>query len=358
MKLDSLSSERLTILRFPLIVGVVFIHAYGTGTDVENTTTGEVLLGYVSQLIQDLVSQGLAGIAVPLFFVMSGYLFFFGFEWSLNSYTNKLRRRAGSLLIPYLFWNSLTLSLLALAQWLSAGRVHLSGSHVPVASYGWYDCLNSLLGITRSPVSYQFWFIRDLMLMVLAVPILQLILRTAPLMFLCAIALLWLLGVWPVYAPSCEACFFFYAGAYVAFTKHSLFCVDRYAKGVLSVYAVMLVLDMLTRDAGLHGYVHRLGILFGVTSALCASRYIVRHEKLRVFLAWASGCSFFVFAVHEPMLTILRHVSYKLLSPVSSLTVLVLYFAVPTLVICVSIMAHVLLKKIAPRFLRVVLGGR
>lgn len=355
MKLDKISSERLNLLRFPLTVGVVFLHAYGG--DI-GTNTGMLQPGGFSELVQYLISKRVARVAVPLFFLISGYLFFFDFEWSIGKYIRKLSKRINTLLIPFLFWNCLILLLFAIAQSVSTIQVYSSGQNVPIASFDLYDYLNALFGINRFPVSYQFWFIRDLMIMVLLVPVLQLIFRKVPIVFLSIIGLLWFFLVWPIYMPSPAAFFFFCLGAFFAFSGQDLFAVDRYGNIFIYIYIAILLLLVLTRGSEFSGYINRIGILFGMASALYLSKLVLKLEKVKSFLLWTSGCNFFVFAVHEPTLGIFRKVSYKLLKPDSDLVTLTLYFIVPIFVIAVSILSYILLKLIAPKFLSVISGGR
>ena len=71
-----------------------------------------------------------------------------------------------------------------------------------------------------------------------------------------------------------------------------------------------------------------------------------------------SGCSLFVFAVHEPLLTVMRKISYKMLQPNNDLLVLSLYLIIPFFVIALSMLAYMAIKSIAPKFLSVISGGR
>ena len=73
--LNSESSVRLSLLRFPLIVGVVFIHAYETMVGFSGGTVGVSQNNFVTEFIRNLISQGFARIAVPMFFLLSGYFF-------------------------------------------------------------------------------------------------------------------------------------------------------------------------------------------------------------------------------------------------------------------------------------------
>ena len=51
MSISKSSSERLNVLRFPLIVGVVFIHAYGASIGLTNGVTGVENLRILDQLL-------------------------------------------------------------------------------------------------------------------------------------------------------------------------------------------------------------------------------------------------------------------------------------------------------------------
>ena len=358
MKLDKNSSERLNLLRFPLIVGVVFIHAYETNVIFSDETIGVEQANLVSDFIRNLISQGLARVAVPLFFLMSGYLFFLGFHWSLNTYKRKLRSRVNTLLIPFIFWNLATMLLVYTAQTLPLTQSFFSGNNELISSFVIYDYFNALIGIDRFPISYQFWFIRDLMTMVLLVPIIQLILKIIPRIFLGVIFVLWFFQLWPIYFPTSIAALFFYIGALLASSKQSLFKADKYGSKILLIYIVILLADVLTKSYDFNGYINRIGILFGVVSALYATKYALNNEKVRLFLQWTASCSFFVYAVHEPLLTIFRKIIYKIFTPSTDILVLTLYISIPLFVIALSIMAYVVLKSLTPKLLSIVTGGR
>ena len=114
--IDNESSLRLKLLRFPPIIGVIYIHAYGTVIHYSGGSLGTADLNSLTNVIRILLSEGIARTAVPLFFLMSGYLFFATFHWSQQTYLNKILSRLRSLLIPFLFWNLAALAFIALAQ--------------------------------------------------------------------------------------------------------------------------------------------------------------------------------------------------------------------------------------------------
>ena len=124
---DDLLSKTIQFLRLPLIVGVVFIHTL-------NDSYGQFP---VYDWTRYLVNDELAHIAVPLFFFMSGFLFFYRTDFSFATYKQKLIKRVHSLLIPYLLWN---------AEMLVVGFIHPSfvptdwsswGQHLAQQLLGW-----------------------------------------------------------------------------------------------------------------------------------------------------------------------------------------------------------------------------
>jgi fucose 4-O-acetylase-like acetyltransferase len=357
MRIDKPSSERITLLRFLLIVGVVYIHARGTEFGLANGVVGLSNSSYLSDFLRSLISDGLARISIPLFFLFAGYFFFLCFSWSIDNYKKKIKSRIKSLLIPFLFWNLLTLFLYAVAQNIPATQIYFSGKIAPlISTFGAYDYLNAIIGIDGFPISYQFWFIRDLMLIVLLVPLINVAIKGIPKVFLAGILVCWFFNIWPVNLPAGFT--FFSVGAYFARSNISLFKFDRFGIPILSAYSVILLMDTLTKGWQFNNYIHHLGLLLGVPSMLFLSKFILGMDRIKKALLWAGSCSFFVFATHEPLLRVVRKVVYKALTPDSDMMVLALYFSVPVFVITASLVLHTIMRSLCPRFLSLISGGR
>lgn len=270
----------------------------------------------------------------------------------------KVESRVNTLFIPFLFWNLVTLALLSLAQYLPVTQSFFSGENIPIASFRLYDYFNAIFGIDRFPISYQFWFIRDLMVMVLIAPIIYLILSKVPKIFFFVVFTLWFLNIWPIYIPSVAAFSFFYAGAYFAYSNTSLFMLDRFGFPFLAFYLIALLIDTATKNYIFNIYIHNTGVLLGIISAFFITKVLVEIAYLKKALLWASHCSFFVFAVHQPLLTVVKKISYKMIVPSNDLTALSLYFLIPLFVIIFSVVLYVSMKLITPKFLMVISGGR
>ena len=140
-KEEDIQSRTIRFLRFPLIVAVVLIHTRLDHVVVNGHLLTETARFPVFALCQHIVSTEIARIAVPLFYFMSGYLFFYrSTPFSLAVYGQKIKKRVHSLLVPYLFWNAAVFLLLFLAQQCMPELT--SGQNKAVTDYHWTDWLN------------------------------------------------------------------------------------------------------------------------------------------------------------------------------------------------------------------------
>lgn len=78
-------------------------------------------------------------LAVPFFFFISGYLFFTNYKNGKEFYFYKWRKRFYTLLVPYIFWNLLTIVLYYLLQRYSLTKDYFSGTYPPILQYRWKE---------------------------------------------------------------------------------------------------------------------------------------------------------------------------------------------------------------------------
>ncbi|MEE9330721.1 MAG: acyltransferase [Methylophilaceae bacterium] len=358
MKIDSKSSERIALLRFPMIIGIVFIHAYGSNHKFIGGQINLVSTGFFAQLIQDLLSQGVARLAVPMFFLISGYFFFLGLNWSISNYKKQIIKRFKSLVVPFLFWNLIVLIAYIAIQEIPAMHNMLSGDKQKILTYNMMELLNTFFGFTQYPIAYQFWFIRDLIIISIASPIVYYMVKKAPFAYILVLLALWLIDYWPIYIPSLASLLFFSIGAFLAINHISFFKYDHYGKVMLSIYILVLILDVLTKRLWFSQYVHHVGILFGLMSVLYLTSILQKTSAIKKILLSLSGFSFFVFAFHEPLLLGLKKAAYKIFSPQSDLLITTLYFACPIIVVLISMGVYLGVRNVAPKFLAITTGGR
>ena len=92
MRIDEYNSKKIRVLSFVLIFLVLYIHSF------YNEAIGTK---YASFLQVFLGNGGISNVAVPMFFAISGVLFFNGIT-SVKDCFPKIRKRIKSLLIPYI----------------------------------------------------------------------------------------------------------------------------------------------------------------------------------------------------------------------------------------------------------------
>lgn len=189
-------SESISWLRFPLVLMVVFIHSSGFGefqTDSFNfSALADINLYDFSRI---MVSRILCQVAVPLFFIISGYLFYTKFDiqgWSWGIWIKKIKTRTYTLLIPYLSWNILRF-VYDEGLWLLQSIRHGESISTSVClilskispkiffNYGYTDTgyinWNHELTMMSVPAHTPFWYVRDLIVLVIMSPLIYFLLK-------------------------------------------------------------------------------------------------------------------------------------------------------------------------------------
>lgn len=355
MNAVELQSKTIDFLRFPLIVGVVFIHAQFTEVVFNGVNIVDVGSFPVYNDVAELFSGILARTAVPLFFLFSGLLFFYHGDFTWSGYVGKLRKRVKTLLIPYLFWNILVIFLFFLAQMLLPSL--MSGGHKLIQSYTFSDWIlafwNGEEG--RFPICYQFWFIRDLMVAVCISPLIYVLVKYIPWLYLSVLGGLWVFDVVPSVPGFSISCLFFFSlGAWFGVKRHNLVILFRpFLIPVTILYPLLCVAELWKGNLILH----QINILVGMVLliALCARMIDAGRWKTNGFL---SSASFFIFAYHAMPLSLLGKLLIKWFPPQSDWQLIGFYFLRPFIILVIGLLLYYLLNKYIPAFTRIITGNR
>lgn len=364
---DELQSRTIAFLRFPLIVGVVLIHAYFSDLTISGTKLLDIETLPLTFNVSYFFSQILSRIAVPLFYFISGFLFFYKTnEFNGNVYLAKLKKRARSLLVPYIFWNLLMLLFYWGVQTFLPGL--MSGRNKLVADYtvtDWLwafwdkDMINVADGF-HMPFNFPLWFIRDLMVVVCLSPLLYVWIKRLKHYGIAILGVLWLTNCWPsIVGLSINAFFFFAAGAWFSINRRNFVTAMRPCLSwSLPLYALIAVVLLYFKDAvAWTGYLHQCGILVGMVGAISLSACCLDKGWWHVnrFLA---GSSFFIYAFHAMPLAFTVKAMFKVFQPHADVVILALYFLCPALTIAVGLLVYYVLKRWCPVLLVPMTGGR
>lgn len=223
-------SSTISWLRFPLILGVVFIHSNRWWIEINaNSSYGLKFYG----LLQNLFSGMLPVVSVPTFFFISGYLFFFKLEeLDKSTYIDKMKRRVNTLLIPYILWN-----LIAVLNLLFYTIRTQGFSFSEIINFNWLDAFigmtpahkadgTSVLGFALRqnkmfPADGPLWYIRDLMLWNLFIPVFYFLIKKTKYIFLSIMSIIWLFQIWPYTRLNLFGLYSFILGCYFGINKLS-----------------------------------------------------------------------------------------------------------------------------------------
>lgn len=347
---------RLTNIRFPLIILIIYIHSFVTSINLgENIIVVEPAAWVVASTT--FISDGVARVAVPMFYLTSGYLYFSSFDGSLTQYRQKSSRRVHSLFIPYVFWNGLVFTLFFVGQIVPQTASFFNSSNGRLIDQPLWQLVNIWLGITRYPIAYPFWFIRDLMLIAALTPLIYWVLRRSPGVLETALLFAWLCMAPEPPIATIEGLTFFIIGASFAMHRRSIFMSDGHLVWLLPLFLVtMLINTYLRLEHGIE-WLHRPAILIGVAVFLGCTAPALKCPQLKRNLTTLSTMSFFIFAAHEPLMTVLRKLAYSLVG-VNQLTISLIYLITPLVVVMLTLGCFLAMKRIAPAVLSVLNGGR
>ena len=223
---DSLLTKTINFLRFPLIVGVVFIHSNILVVNIQGIIVRYDRCPFVSFVI-NLFSYVFADVCVPLFFFISGFLFFYNSYFTKEVYFHKIRSRIRSLFIPYLIWNFVAFVILLIQ--VHPKVIHffplLKDYRVDIISFlssFWVTNLPVEMSGNANPINTPLWFIRDLMVLVLMSQVIWWLVKNLKMGLIVILAFVWFfsLGKHIGFPLLChQSLFFFPLGAYFGIFK-------------------------------------------------------------------------------------------------------------------------------------------
>lgn len=345
-------SEKLKVLSFIAISMVIYIHMfYAEGIDMRHLAA-----------VQNFIGNGLCRIAVPLFFTISGYLFFLKINDGITTIFHKMRKRVKTLLIPYILANSFTFVFYAI--------LNLIALKIPaidrVVNFKVFDTIGSNIAeilefiYVSPPIAFQLWFVRDLMLIVLFSPLIYICLRYlinnkyGNIIFFISEIILFITGIYNGYLATLA---WFSLGGYIAMSpRFDISNINRrYCIPFTIAYMGFCVLHALNP---LPESFARVIPIFGIPAvwliydAIAERKQILRKYSFRKIVDY----TFFIYLIHEPVLNIFKKL--PLLFDRSEITLIVSYLIIPPLFIVIAFCVGEGMKQSLPRLYSIYTGGR
>ena len=337
-------SDKLRVISFILICLVVILHG-----QIISLTNSEASL-----FVQQYISGQIARVAVPFFFLISGFLFARNidngnlFKW----FRNKIKKRISSLLIPYIVWSTVCLGTVMILQLIFPSL--LPGERI--IDYNAHQYFEEL--VENPTIAYQLWFVRDLFIVVLLSPILYFLVKYLREFFIIALFICWCYW-YKIWFVSITSFTFFSIGMYIAIF-HKSWLIFRFKNIWWWIFPIIwltycYVGVCLQYDKSFH---YLACVNFGILAIWISYDLFSESIRSRLIGSEIIAFSFFIFILHEPTMTFLKKIYINTIGVSTTTTSLLCYFIFPISTILLCYGFGKIMRIRIPRFYYLLTGGR
>ncbi len=370
---NNLRSQALDLLRFPLAVVIVVIHVFSFLEDSAGIAeqSGHWLAVGVCYFIHGFLKSQ----SVPIYFFISGYVFFLGIELTKEKYVQKLKNRVKSLLIPYLIWNTLAVVRLVIKcnpffQEAVGGVNKFNFSWSGLLSYYWVCYDGSLVvDVNTGSAIYDYanvplWFLRNLMLVVLFTPLIWWVLRRTKYFVVVLLGVLWFVSCYCMTIDMnrvITAFFYFSFGAYMSINRKDMLVeFGKYFRSSVVLYISLGALHIVSEyyfPDWVTLTIKQLNIFVGLVFAYNLSAWLIKKGICKVS-PLLSSVSFFVYVSHMLVVGGIILIMTMLIRPHSDFMYICVCLLSVVLVVGLLLSVFWLLRRYCPAVLNVIAGRR
>lgn len=347
-------SRKITWFSFIFSVLVVWTHSFNAELFLGDTVYGDRLNG-IESLFGNLAAQ----IAVPGFFMISGYLFYRNFTW--RRLGSKWMSRIRSVLVPYIVWNTLYYLAYAAGSRLPGITDLIGKGEIPFHLTAMADAM------VNHTYLYVFWYLYQLILLILLAPVIYGLLKrpwTAAVYFAGLTAALWV--GWDKTPLNGDALFYYSATAFLAMREEKPAEKEFSPKRRLAGAALMAVGAVSFWLAGRWG---KPFFLVPCRFLAAAGLWLaVREDRLREPRPWMC-CNFFLYATHFALVRLINKsaaAAFHLFWPLHAdpklwpegMIPLLLYLMMPVIAVTASYWIGKCVKQLCPPLFGLLNGGR
>lgn len=343
-------SDKLRVMSLVSIILVLYIHSGFHADEIEGMMWNDS--------VQTLVSGMMGRCAVPLFYVISGYLFFLKVPEGMKSIYGKMRKRVGTLVVPYIIGCLFFVGFGVLMAVLPGVSKYMNSSMMPLFSKPVGEILRSIFydAGNGSPCAFQLWFLRDLILIV----------ATSPLWYLLLKHLRWILVVTCFGLTYLHIQFIpFFALFWFLFGGQLVQVKNKYGGASLTVFTIVVFLflsvvqlfmpDMIDWElVKIPIVILGLISIWGIYDMVLGKDFKLSEHR---WLATACQFTFFIYLFHEPTLNIVRKLIVVVLGK-NELGYLASYLISPWIFTACAVFAGLLFRKYLPKVYNICTGGR
>ncbi len=282
--------------------------------------------------------MSLTEIAVPFFFLISGFFFLKVSYNTKQAYVKMLKKKSFTLLFPFLIWNIV-------------GGMVLWGYDRSLLGNTYFDVLKKIF---LSEYYGPLWYVRDIILFMMLVPLYEWALRKN-MILLFFVALITFVTWIPVDCSlmSSEGIFFFLLGGIL--WQYQYVIELKTNKCFLFVLFIIWVAISFNVPLFQYSYLHKINTLIGLWVAWQLFDYLCKSSK--AFIYSIAEYTFLIYTLHfyilKTMKVILGKVFFK-----NDMVSLLAFLLLPLVTATIIISIGKLMQRYAPKIYSVATGNR
>lgn len=326
-------SNKIKIASFLCTIMVLYRHSLNY-LAFFNSWTG---IG-ISKTIEDTMSI-LTEIAVPFFFIISGYFFLNHSYYTKNTYKSMLIKKTKTLVLPFLIWNIVGAFFLLAIDPTKIGN-SITSCLMNILQSNWYGPL---------------WYVRDLIIMMFFIPLYNWIFIYNR-KWLYLIVLISTFFIWqPVSCSvlSSEGIFFFLIGGIIS-KYDNILSVKIPTKSLFLIWAIWISAS-ITITPFTNIYLHKFNILIGIIVFWSTIDYLNKtiNRKLLLYTEF----TFLLYVMHAYIMKAIKQGIGALFFG-NDIAALITYITLPLLTITIIYYLGKFWKTLSPKSYKIAIGGR
>jgi fucose 4-O-acetylase-like acetyltransferase len=361
-------SQKFRFYSFVCIALLLYVHGYNLqSTYLTPYSVVNERLTFTT-FIEYFLANGALRFRIPLLFLISGYIF------SLQDrkpYTERIRKRLFTLIIPFLIWSAVGIAITYLWQQFPVtaravldAQVDQMGDNRPYNEIGWAGILYRW---AVRPVSFQLWFIRSLFIYNVLYPVIKWAVIKYPVIWFAIIFAFWH-TVYSIFFVEGLGLFFFSFGVWLnkhnyplhkkpTWYSHYLSWLFFIGISVIKTFMAFELPDNTVSTSFILYALHDLSVGAGILSIWFSGNGIVNWFMKKDWFMWATSFSFIVYALHVPLIHYTTRLAFIYWHNVPGYRLLT-YMVVPVVVFLFCIATGALFRRVWPKGYRFATGGR
>lgn len=278
-------------------------------------------------------------VAVPIFFLVSGYLLFS----KPLEYKDSIAKKFHSLFVPFLIWNTIYFLLeIAVSMFFPEYCEPWDGTAIGLLKYYWGIPMGCAL-----PIYAPLWFVRDLIILNMLSFVIKIVFdRLNHWLIALLLLVLWLS---PVNDQARQSICFFCFGGLLGYGKSAFVC-----RKPMIAAALCGIIGLFISISSSNVYLIRIAIMLYVVAIML---FFSRGANIKKPLIKLMPYSFAIYVIHGKLLSIIQRLMVRIF-PQTTLVIMLEYLFVPIAVIMGCILLAKILSYISLPLFSVATGNR